>query len=83
MLNIGQFFKRIQNKHTQELYLQEIIKGAIQKYTGMSVEFERVGSEIKIKKASAALKSHLFIKKEAILTEINSQQQTIIMTELR
>jgi hypothetical protein len=83
MLNIGQFFKRIQNKHGQEAFLHALIQQVIEKHTGATVMFERKAGEIVTRNVPAALKSQLFIKRTLILRDINTQQQNVVITHIK
>lgn len=86
MLNIGQFFKKIQNKYTKELFLREIIQQSIQKQTGIRIPSEAISiknNTVVVTGISQAARSHLFIKKQNILQEITTQQQIRVITDIK
>ena len=77
MLSISQFFKRIQNKHSKELFVRSVIQAAIKKYAGVEVLLEDItfgSSGVVLKNVSGAARSQVFIKKQAIIAEINAGQ---------
>lgn len=78
MINkIGDFFKRIQNLHTKEIFVRTIIKESIKKTTSVDIPVENIvfsGSTASLKGISQAARSAIFIKKHKILEDINSSQ---------
>jgi hypothetical protein len=86
MFNIAGFFKRIQNTHTKELFIRSIIGAAIKKYTSNEVPIESItfnSSTVILKNVSQSLKSAIFVKKQSILKEINSEQTIRIVSDIR
>jgi hypothetical protein len=86
MLNIGQFFKKIQNKYTEELFVRTIVKEQIQKYTGIVVEVQDISiksGNIILKNVSQTGRSQIYIKKQALLEGINSAQQNKKIGDIR
>ena len=83
MFNIGQFFKKIQNRHTQELFIRSVIQDSITQNTGAKIPLEDItlsSGVITLKNISSGLKSVVFIKKQKILNTINTNQtiQTVV-----
>jgi CMP-N-acetylneuraminic acid synthetase len=77
MFNIGQFFKRIQNKHTQELFVRSLIQESIQQSVGVKIPLEDItlsSGVITLHNISSGLKSVVFVKKQKILESINATQ---------
>lgn len=86
MLSIGQFFKRIQNKHSKEVFVRIVVVEAIQKHAGVQISTEAVtfsSDQITLKNISPVARSQIFIKKQAILTEIMTQQEIKNLTNIR
>lgn len=86
MLNIGQFFKKIQNKYTQEFFVRTVIKEQIQKYIGIVVPIEDISiksGDVILKNISQTGRSQIYIKKQALLHGINSAQQSKKITDIR
>lgn len=86
MLNIGQFFKKIQNKHTKELFARTVAKEAIQEQSGVIVRVEdmsfKAGALI-LKGLSQGARSQVFIKKQAILEQIRAKQQIQVVVDIK
>ena len=86
MLNIGQFFKKIQNKYTQELFIRTLIKEHIQKHIGIVIPVEDISfksGDIILKNISQTARSQIFIKKQALLQRINEVQQAKKIGDIR
>lgn len=86
MLNIGQFFKKIQNKHTKELFIRSVVKDVIQKYVGVEVPVESISFKsdtVVLQGVSQTAKSQIFIKKQAIVQEVNSKQNIRRIVDVR
>lgn len=86
MFNIAGFFKKIQNSHTKELFIRTIVIQAIKKFTQSDIPIESVSfnsSTIVLKNISQSLRSIIFIKKQTIISEINSSQTIRIVTDIR
>ena len=86
MLSIGQFFKKIQNKHSKEMFERTIVAGVIQKHTNIPIKPEEISfssDTIVIKNMSSAARSAIFIKKQIILKDISDQQSIKTFTNIR
>ena len=86
MLGIKEFFKNIQNKHTQELFVRSVVQEAIKVSTGIPIPIQtiqRAGGVVSLKGANSALKSTVFIKKNTIIAYINDHQSIQEITDIR
>ena len=86
MIGLKDFFKKIQNRHTTELFVRSVIQASIKKYTGGDISFDSISfsaSSVVLKDISSGLKSALFIKKNAIISDINSNQSNKVVTDIR
>ncbi len=86
MLSIAGFFKKIQNKHTKELYLRNTIQATIKKYIGVELPLESISVKsdtISLEGISQAARSQVFIKKQLILDEINKDIRPKIISNIR
>lgn len=86
MLNIGQFFKKIQDKYNQEILLRSTIKEAIRSQSGVDVPLESVNYKnglVTLAGLTQTARSQVFIKKQAIIEQINSRQNTKTVTDIR
>lgn len=86
MLGIGEFFKKIQRVRTREVLIRTTIQEAIKKHTGIEVPLDSMsfsGDTVVLKFANNSFKSVLFIKKTAIVEEINRSQSLKKVTDIR
>jgi hypothetical protein len=86
MLNISQFFKRVQGKHAQEVVVRMSVCDAIRKHANFDIPMEKVNfnSDTAVLEGLTAMqKSQIYIKKHAILTEANSQQSIRKIGDIR
>lgn len=86
MLNISQFFKKIQNKYTQELFVRTVIQEQIKKHIGIAVPIEDItvkSGEVLLKNISQTGRSQIYIKKQALLQGINGAQQSKKIGDIR
>jgi RAB protein geranylgeranyltransferase component A len=86
MRSIGDFFKRIQNTRASGFFLQSAISEIVKKITNITVPSESIkisSSKIVLNGISQAARSEIFIKREAILTEINKVAGKVKITEIR
>lgn len=86
MLNIGEFFKKIKNKHSQELFIRSTIKDVIKKHTKIELAIESISlksSTVSLKGVSQTARSQMFIKKQIIIDEINAVQTIRKITDVR
>ena len=84
MLDISNFFKRVQGTILAEVHTREVIVKAIERSIGIAlsvndIEFKRKVIRVK---ASPIIKNQLFIKKAAILEEIKKNLPNSIVTDL-
>lgn len=81
MRNIGEFFRKIQNRQAASFFLQKIVSEVLKDVANIEVSENNVvisRSEIILKGISQSAKSEIFIKKEKILKEINKRQDKVI-----
>ena len=86
MIGLKDFFKKIQNRHTTELFVRSVIQSSVKKHTGVEVSLDSISfssSSVVLKDLSSGLKSAIFIKKNAILSDINSGQGNKVVTDIR
>jgi hypothetical protein len=86
MFNISEFFKKIQNKQTQGLFVRQVVSDSIKKYAQFSASPEQIeynSTTIILKNISSAQKSNIFIKKQQIISEINRQQSILFVTDIK
>ncbi len=77
MLNISEFFKRVQGKHAKEVLIRTSLSDAIRTHAGFDISIEKINfnSDTAILEGLTAMqRSQIYIKKQAILTQVNSQQ---------
>jgi len=86
MFGIGDFFKRIQGGFAKELFLRKAIADAVKKCANIDVAVEDMSVKdgiVNLNKISQAARSVIFIKKQAILAEINGQQAGVLVKDIR
>ena len=86
MLKISDFFKRIQNRHTQELFIRSVIQSALKSCAGVEVKIEAIrisSSTVTLKGVSQSERSQVFIKKQKIIDEINVGQTIRNIVDMR
>jgi hypothetical protein len=86
MRSIGDFFKRIQNTRASGFFLQSEISEIVKKITNITIPPESIkisSSKVVLNGISQAARSEVFIKREAILTEINKVAGKVKITEIR
>lgn len=86
MRSIGEFFSRIQNRHSQELYIRSAIVESIKKVTTVSVPMDKIsfkGASIVLQGVTHTEKSHIFLKKTAILKDIESKNIGRVIRDIR
>lgn len=86
MLKISEFFKKIQSKHTQELFVRSIIQSILKKYLSIEVPVENISfksDSIILKGISQVARSQIFIKKEFIIKDINIDQSIKKFSDIR
>lgn len=86
MLKISEFFKKIRNKHTKGLFLRSIIQSTIKKHTNVDLPTESIllkSNSILLNGISQTARSQIFIKKQAIIQDINLSQDTQKIDDVR
>lgn len=86
MFNIGNFLSKIQNSRSKEIIFRLTVQKAIKNHLSLDVPIEsikfRAGAVI-VSNIVQSARSTLFIKKQAILDEINKNQQTFMVGDIR
>jgi hypothetical protein len=85
MFNIGSFFERFNNIALKEMRTRDIISQSIEKYTKAKIEAKDIRFQNKIIyiQANPSLKSQIFMKKEAIISEIKTGLPGMIIEDVR
>ena len=86
MLKISEFFKRIQGKQAKEFLMRSSVQSVVRKYTGVDIPLESISLNsdvVTLKDISQSARSAIFIKKQAILAEINSAQTIRTITGIK
>ena len=86
MFGIGEFFKRVQGTYSKEILLRTNIVSAIKKLTGAEIGLDNIilkSGVVTLNGVSQALKSTVYIKKQAILKEINERQVGTVIKDMR
>ena len=86
MLSISQFFNRIRGRHATELFVRSAIQEAIRKHTSIPVPVEAISfasTSVVLKNINQTAKSVIFIKKVAIIREINTSQTVRTITDIK
>ena len=86
MLGIHEFFKRIQNLHSKEVFVRTVIQESLIKYTNVGLELKDINfqeSTIVLKNTNQTFKSVVFTKKNQILNDINEKQTIRKVTDIR
>jgi hypothetical protein len=86
MFSIAKFFERIQNAQAKEVFLLKAIQDALKKHVGIDIPIENISCKsdsVSLKNVNSAAKSAIFIKKAAILKEINEVQQMRVVKDIR
>lgn len=77
MLSIGDLFGKIKNLQAREISFRTSVCASVKKHTGIQLEIESVvysKGKITLKNLSHSAKSLVFMKKGAILSEVNALQ---------
>jgi len=77
MKGIAEFFSRIRNIQLKETRIRSVVRDAIQKQTGCEVAVESIVVKrgvVTIRPVDANMRSVLYMKKEAILKELDLGQ---------
>ncbi|MBU6232400.1 MAG: hypothetical protein KGI45_03355 [Patescibacteria group bacterium] len=86
MQGIGEFFKRIQGAIGKEIAVRNMIREAIKKRTGADIDIGSIKLKngiVELSGVSQSLRSAIFIKKQAILGDIDSAQSAIRVSDIR
>lgn len=86
MKSIGEFFAKIQGRQAQKILIYKIVQEAVNKQVNVDLDLAAVSFKAKsvvIKGLSQTAKNQLFIKKPAILKEINSRSAPRIVEDMR
>jgi len=86
MRSIGEFFKRIKNTQASGFFLQSAIGEIVKKITNVNIPPESIkisSSKVILNGISQTARSEIFIKREAILKEINNVAGKVKITEIR
>lgn len=86
MKSIADFFSRIQGKQAQKILLYSLIKEAVSNRAGIDTPLESIaisGKILTLKGLDQAAKSVIFIKKAAIIDEINKKMNHPAISDIR
>ena len=86
MLKISEFFKRIQGRQSKEFFIRSTVQTVLQKNIGINIPVESISfnsDTVILNNIPQAARSTIFIKKQAIIAEINSQQQFRKISDIR
>lgn len=86
MFSIGDFFKRIQSVQSKEIYIRSVVQDVIKKHVGVEIPINDISFKsdvVNLKNISSAAKSALFIKRNAVIKEINEVQQVREVKDVR
>jgi len=86
MFNIKDFFAKIEGAQAREMAVRESVREAIKKHSGLEVPLETIsfnsGTAV-LKNIGQTARSVIFIKKVAILDDVNAAQSLRKVTDLR
>ncbi len=86
MRSIGEFFAKIQKVQTAKLFAYKAAADSIKKAAGIEIKISSIafkGRHLVLKGLSSGEKSHIFMKKSAILKEIEGQKLSRIVEDIR
>lgn len=86
MIGISEFFKRIKGAHMREILVRTAIKDSLKKTTGLDIELESIAfswDSLVLKGLSSGARSVIFIKKTAVLEDINRSQTLKKISDIR
>lgn len=86
MIGLGDFFKRVQNSFSKEIFLRTAIIDSIKLLTGIEISVDGItikGNVVVLKNLNQTAKSAIFIKKQAIIREIESKQNIKKIVDIR
>lgn len=86
MFNIGEFFKRTQNKAFKEMAVRTAIHDIVLKHSGADISLDSIsysGKAIFLKGISPAERSVIYMKKQKMLGEIASIEGLSAVNDIR
>ena len=86
MLNISEFFKRIHSKQAKEVNIRNVIRTAIKNHAKFDISIESISFNSNtaiLEGITPIARSEIYIKKQAILNDINSQQNIRAIADIR
>jgi hypothetical protein len=86
MFGIGHLFKKIQSSYAKELFLRMAVADSLRNLVGIEVGVENIkfkDSLVTLTNINQADRSTIYIKKEALLKEINKLQTVKKVLDIR
>jgi len=86
MKSISEFFGRFRNIQVRESLVRLAVQQALKGWLALEVPLEAIsckGATVTLKGVDQSARSALFIKKEAVLKEINAAQSVRIIRDIR
>ena len=86
MFNIRDFLKKATNKQTKNLFFRKVVEETLKRHVNIEVPPESISiksSIIGIKNISQGARSAIFIKKQAILEDLNKVQDIFKVKDIR
>jgi hypothetical protein len=86
MFSIAQFFARIQNVRSKEVFVRSAIQNTINEVLKVNIPLEAItfkSTTVELKNIPQTLRSVIFIKKGALLKAINEAQAIRQVTDIR
>jgi len=86
MRSIAEFFEKIKSARAKEAFIRTVVQSALKEAASIEVPLEAISissSIITLKGIGQAARAAAFIKKPAILREINTRQAVRDITDLR
>ena len=86
MIGISEFFRRIKSAHMREILVRTTIRDSLKKIAGVDVGLDSISfssDSLVLKNVSSAARSAVFIKKTALIQDINRSQTFKKITDIR
>lgn len=86
MFNIRDFLKKASNKQAKEIIFRQAVRDSVKKIANIDVLLDNVhvkSSVVFLKDISQAARSVIFVKKQAILEELNKSQDAYKISDIR
>jgi hypothetical protein len=86
MIGLGGFFKKVQSSFSKEISLRMTVSGVIRTHVGVEIPIESISYKNKaiiLRDVNQAVRSAIFIKKQAILKEIAEKQDVWRAEDIR